>query len=198
MMARMTEKHPVSKMNLVTSLTLIALLLMAVPAWAKSKTEEQKEVKKAADEILAELYKLQPSAKKVIKDAAGYAAFNNFGMKIFVAGGGSGSGLAYNNKTKKTTYMKMVEVQAGLGIGIKKFKLVWVFDTQQLLDQFVNSGWELGAQTTASAKMGNKGAGMAGAVAVSPGVWLFQITSDGLALELTAKGTKYYKDDDLN
>ena len=37
-----------------------------------------------------------------------------------------------------------------------------------------------------------------GAVAVSPGVWLYQLTGDGLALELTAKGTKYFKDGDLN
>jgi hypothetical protein len=28
--------------------------------------------------------------------------------------------------------------------------------------------------------------------------WLYQLTDDGLALELTAKGTKYYKDDALN
>jgi hypothetical protein len=39
---------------------------------------------------------------------------------------------------------------------------------------------------------------LAGAVSVMPGVWLYQLTDDGLALELTAKGTKYYKDDALN
>ena len=27
---------------------------------------------------------------------------------------------------------------------------------------------------------------------------LYQLTDTGVALELTAKGTKYYKDDDLN
>ena len=36
------------------------------------------------------------------------------------------------------------------------------------------------------------------AVSVSPGVWLYQVAGDSLALELTAKGTKYYKDSDLN
>ena len=33
---------------------------------------------------------------------------------------------------------------------------------------------------------------------MNPGVWMYQLTSDGLALELTGKGTKYYKDDALN
>ena len=30
------------------------------------------------------------------------------------------------------------------------------------------------------------------------GIGLYQLTDDGLALELTAKGTKYYKDGNLN
>ncbi|MDQ1241784.1 MAG: hypothetical protein QG550_1035, partial [Pseudomonadota bacterium] len=48
-------------------------------------------------------------------------------------------------------------------------------------------------------KVGKEGAEVfAGAVSVTPGVWLYQLADDGLALELTAKGTKYYKDDALN
>jgi lipid-binding SYLF domain-containing protein len=73
-----------------------------------------------------------------------------------------------------------------------------VFETDAALNRFVNSGWELGAQGTAAAKAGGMGSAYQGAVSVSPGVWLYQITGDGLALELTAKGTKYYKDGDLN
>ena len=42
------------------------------------------------------------------------------------------------------------------------------------------------------------GASYQGAVSVSPGVWLYQVTGNSLAVELTAKGTKYYKDTDLN
>jgi hypothetical protein len=29
-------------------------------------------------------------------------------------------------------------------------------------------------------------------------VWMYQLTDKGLALEITAKSTKYYKNDDLN
>jgi hypothetical protein len=47
-------------------------------------------------------------------------------------------------------------------------------------------------------KAADKGTAYQGAVSVSPGVWLYQLTDKGLALELTAKGTKYYKDGDLN
>jgi lipid-binding SYLF domain-containing protein len=167
-------------------------------ARAASKDEERAEVRKAADQALAAVYKVQPSARKAVESAAGYAAFSNFGMKILLAGSGTGKGVAVNNKTKATTYMKMAEVQAGLGFGVKKFQLVWVFDNEQALNKFVNSGWEIGAQATASAKTGDKGASYQGAVSVSPGVWLYQVSGDSLAVELTAKGTKYYKDGDLN
>jgi lipid-binding SYLF domain-containing protein len=181
-------------------LVLAMTLALAVPsvAFAATKQESRAEVSKKGQQALNALYKAQPSARKAVESAAGYAAFSNFGMKILVAGGGSGKGIAVNNKTKTTTYMKMAEVQAGLGFGVKKFQLIWVFETEKALNDFINSGWEFGAQATAAAKAGEKGSAYQGAVSVAPGVWLYQLTGDGLALELTAKGTKYYKDSDLN
>jgi lipid-binding SYLF domain-containing protein len=167
-------------------------------AFGADKGKEQAEVRKAGQDALNALYKAQPSARKAVESAAGYAAFSNFGMKILIAGGGTGKGIAVNNKTKAMTYMKMAEIQAGLGLGVKKFRLVWVFENEQALNAFVNSGWEFGGQATAAAKSGDKGTSYQGALSVSPGVWLYQLTDKGLALELTVKGTKYYKDGDLN
>lgn len=182
------------------TMVLATTLICAVPgvSSAATKEENQAEVRKAAQQALAAVYKVQPAARKAVESAAGYAAFSNFGMKILLAGSGTGKGVAVNNQTKATTYMKMAEIQAGLGFGVKKFQLVWVFDNEQALNTFVNSGWEIGGQATASAKSGEKGASYQGAVSVAPGVWLYQVSGDSLALELTAKGTKYYKDSDLN
>ena len=182
-----------------TCLVFLAAMLAAGSALAASKDEERKKIRGMVAETLAELYRTQPLAKGAIERSAGYAVFSNFGMKILFAGGGSGSGVAVNAKSKQETFMKMVEVQAGLGFGVKKFRLVWVFERASDLNSFINSGWELGAQATASAQLSGQGAEVfAGALSVSPGVWLYQLTDDGLAAELTAKGTKYYKDDDLN
>ena len=180
------------------ALAMTAVVSVPRAALAATKEESQAEVRKAAQEALAAVYKVQPSARKAVESAAGYAAFSNFGMKLLVAGSGTGKGVAVNNKTKAVTYMRMAEIQAGIGFGIKKFQLVWVFETAQALSNFTNSGWEIGAQATASAKTGDKGASYQGAVSVAPGVWLYQVSGDSLALELTAKGTKYYKDTDLN
>lgn len=192
------SKHSFGQVTMPAGIAVLALLLISLPAWGATKSEKQKEVQKVSRETLAQLYKAQPSAKKAIANAAGYATFSNFGMKIFLAGTGTGSGMAVDSKTKKVTYMKMVEVQAGLGIGVKKFRVIFVFDTQKALNDFINSGWEFGGQTTAAAKTGDQGAALAGAVSVAPGVWMYQLTDTGLAAEITGKGTKYYKDSDLN
>jgi len=179
-------------------LTMAFALVAPGIALGAAKPEEQAEVRKAAQDALSAVYAAQPSARKAVESAAGYAAFSNFGMKILVAGGGSGKGMAVNNKTKAATYMKMAEIQAGLGFGAKKFQVVWVFETEKALNDFINSGWEFGGQATAAVKSGDKGSAYQGALAVGPGVWIYQVTDKGLALELTAKGTKYYKDADLN
>jgi lipid-binding SYLF domain-containing protein len=186
------------KKRRVSIVIMFALVLIAVPAFAKTKEQKQAEVRKNANETLAKLYKAQPSAKAAIKAAAGYAAFSNFGMKILLAGGGKGSGIAFDNHTKQVTYMKMLEIQAGLGIGVKKFRTIFVFENKEAMDHFINNGWEFGGQTTAAAKTGDGGGALQGAVTVMPGVWMYQLTDKGLALELTGKGTKYSKDDDLN
>jgi hypothetical protein len=72
------------------------------------------------------------------------------------------------------------------------------YDNPQALDKLVNAAWEIGGRATASAQTGDKGAAYQGAVSVSPGVWLYQVSGDSLALEGTAKGTKSYKDSELN
>lgn len=183
-----------------TILAAIAVVVVAgsAPAADDDVAKRRAEIRQMAQKTLADLYKVQPKARQAVADAAGYAVFSNFGMKIFVAGGGSGRGLAVARKGSREVFMKMMEVQAGLGLGVKKFRLVWVFENQKDLDRFIDSGWELGGQATAAAQASGKGGAFAGAMSVSPGVWLYQLTDDGLALELTAKGTKYYKDTKLN
>ncbi len=183
--------------NLLATALVCALAVMAHAADPNIEKKQQ-DIRNMAQQTLQRLYKAEPKAKSAIHGAAGYAVFSNLGVKILVAGSGNGKGIAVNNKNKHETFMKMLEVQAGLGMGVKKFSVIFVFDTEKALSGFVNSGWEFGGQATAAAKNGDKGASMAGAVSVADGVWMYQLTDKGIALEITAKGTKYYKDGDLN
>jgi hypothetical protein len=45
---------------------------------------------------------------------------------------------------------------------------------------------------------GGQGTQFSGATAVSPGVYLYQLTNTGLSATITVSGTKYFKDVDLN
>ena len=179
----------------------LASAQLSIPGMSKpaSPEERRQDVRDVTRNTLERLYQAQPAAKGAIERSAGYAVFSNFGMKIFVAGGGSGSGVAVNTKTNEETFMKMLEVQAGLGFGVKKFRLVWVFEKSSDFNAFVNSGWEIGAQATATAQVSGQGQNLyTGALSIKPGVWVYQLTDEGVAAELTAKGTKYSKDDPLN
>jgi lipid-binding SYLF domain-containing protein len=188
--------------NLFACVLGIALCLApGLASAAKSEKEinkERSEVRKNVQTTLSKLYKLQPESKSLIGCAAGYAVLNNFGMKILVAGSGTGKGIAFDKASGKQTFMKMVELQAGLGMGIKKFSQIWVFADAAGLKRFMSGSFEMSGQANATAQVEQKGAAYAGAMAVSQGVWLYQLQGDGLSVELTAKGTKYYLDDDLN
>ena len=94
--------------------------------------------------------------------------------------------------------MKMISAGAGIGLGVKDYRVIFIFENDKALGQFLDSGWSGSAQTDAAAKAGSKGGAYSGAVEVAPGVWVYQITKNGLALQLTLQGTKYYKNDDLN
>ena len=185
------------------SLLLGFTLLMPVsPAFAlfdsKTPAQQRAEILKQNDQIIERLYKLEPHARDLLAKSAGYATFSNFGMKIFIAGGGSGSGVVIRKNNTKPVFMKMVEVQAGLGVGVKSFTVIFAFETEKAMNSFINSGWTFGGQATAAAKYENNGGAYEGAANVAEGVWMYQLTDNGLAAEITAKGTKYYQDSDLN
>ena len=164
----------------------------------KTVVEQRQDILIKNQAILKQLYEAQPNAKDLIEKSAGYATFSNFGMKILIAGGGTGSGVVIDKFSNKRIFMNMAEVQAGLGLGIKSFQNIFVFETEAAMNDFVNSGWTFGGQVTAAAKYEKDGGAYQDATVVAPCVLMYQLTDSGLAAEITGKGTKYYKNTDLN
>ena len=58
-------------------------------------------------------------------------------------------------------------------------------------------GVSVGGQADAAAKAGDLGAAVSGE-AVLDNVTVYQLTQSGLALQATVKGTRYWRDEDLN
>ena len=81
---------------------------------------------------------------------------------------------------------------------ITKFRAVFIFETADAFNSFVNSGWEFGANAMADAKTKAEGGALAGAVTVSKGVKMFQLNDEGAIVGVSLTAAKYYKDKELN
>ncbi|MFO1406753.1 MAG: YSC84-related protein [Steroidobacteraceae bacterium] len=176
----------------------VAALVAALAQSPAVRADDAADIDRMAKSTLETLYAQKPSAARAVRESVGYAVFSDISTKIFIAGGGGGKGVAVNNRTGKDTYMLMATISAGLGVGISKSHLIWVFETQSAYDNFVNTGIELGANANLTVNPGAGGGLYDGAVEAAPGAWLYQLSDAGLVAELTVQGTKYFKDPNLN
>jgi lipid-binding SYLF domain-containing protein len=186
---------------LCSALLLLTALVSGTTANAKSDPNaERAEIRAMRDTVLAELYKLHPEAKSKIRKAAGYAVFSNVGVNLVFASFAGGYGVVVEDGffSDTETFMKMGSAGLGFGLGVKDFRAVFVFDDKEKLRAFIDKGWDFSGQADAAAKSDDKGGALAGAHTVMPGVEVYQITKNGLALQATLQGTKYWKDKDLN
>ena len=188
----------------VLILSLILVVCVGIQGCAtapktQSQVDEQRaDVQAMANQTLDQLYQQYPGAQTKVQNAAGYAIFSDTGLKFMFGGGAHGKGVAVNTATNQPTYMKMIELQPGFGFGAEKFRVVFIFDSQQAFDKFVTSGWELGANAMAAAKSSTQGGGGQMGASVSKGVTMYQLTEKGIIVGISITGAKYYKDDALN
>lgn len=191
-------------LKLILGLLLIVVLFSGF--WSGKTKKEIKEENKQErvnrittnNETLQLLYKYAPEAKNMILNSYGYATFTNIGVNLVLLSAEGGKGMAHNNRTGVNTYMNMASGGLGLGLGVKDFRAVFLFEDKKAYDTFVRSGWEANAQADAAAKYEETGGAINAAETVAPGIRLYKMTQNGLALQATVQGTKYWKDKELN
>ena len=165
---------------------------------ADSPADKRSAINSMSRETLAELYKQRPTARDNVERADGYAVFSNVNAQYIFVGAGGGYGVAINRKSGRKTYMKMAQIDLGLGLGVQDIRVVFVFHSQAAYDSFVNSGWEFGGQADLAAKAEDKGASATGEVSVSSEIDMYTLTESGLMAKVNLSGSKYWKDDKLN
>lgn len=191
-------------LKLIVGLLLVTLIFSGF--WTgKSKREIREENRLervnrivASNQTMQLLYKYAPEARKMVLRSYGYATFSNVGVNLVLFSAEGGKGMAHNNRTGINTYMNMASGGLGLGLGVKDFRAVFLFENKRAYDTFVRSGWEANAQADAAAKYEESGGSLNAAITVAPGVRLYKLTQNGLALQATVQGTKYWKDTELN
>lgn len=184
--------------KLLAAVTLMLCLFTAATVNAASPAQQRKEIDELSQKALNLLYEKYPHARRVINNCYAWATLSNSGVKVLFVGSSHGRGVAVNNQTGERVYLHMKELSAGLGVGAKEYNLIFLINTRDAWDNFIIGKTRFGASAEASADDSVNGGTIEGADYVAPGVWVFQMTTKGLALEATLKGTKIYKDKNLN
>ena len=178
---------------------LMCLFTATVSAASNSVAEQRRQVDELSQKTLEKLYAKYPHARRIIESKCyAWATLSNSGVKVLFIGSSHGRGVAVNNQTGERVYLRMKELSAGLGLGAKEYNLIFLINTKDAWGNFIVGKTRFGASAEASADDGVSGGSVEGAEYVAPGIWVFQMTTKGLALEATLKGTKIYKDKKLN
>ena len=161
----------------------------------KSMKQDSKAAKldNTAEESLLTLFAENPKTRELYLRSYGWAAFDNLKLALGVSGRG-GNGVAVVRATGDKTYMKMGTAGIGVGLGVKKYQVVFFMQDSQTFDQFVDKGWQADAGAGAVA-------GKAGVEVMTDfvnGLAVYQLTEKGLMANADIAGTKYWKNKKLN
>lgn len=189
--------------RIVFAAIVIASVLVTLAAADEKQDSEKKQKKQQAvlkmrDKALADLAKAKPETASEIKKAAGYAVFDNTGIHLLLLATSRGNGVAVANDSSAPVYMKMFTVGAGPGLGVKDYRVIFVFKNRATLKKFTDSGWDFGGEADAALKTSEKGGAVSTAGSASDDMKIYTITKKGVTLQATLGGTKFRKDDDLN
>ena len=150
------------------------------------------------DQAIRDLTYREPKAQRELALSAGYAVFSDFGTQFLVVSSGSGYGVAVDNDTHRRTYMKTAGLGAGLGIGVREYRVVMIFKTKWALANFLANGWDFGGAGSASARFNDSGTSNAAAASMSTDVTVYQFTETGVMLGASLSGARFWVDDELN
>ena len=158
----------------------------------KTAQEARVALSTMADTALVRLFNQQPSAKLLFDRAYGYAVFDSrqFSLMLHTQ---QGAGVAVNRHNGKHTYMKMFGAGLAAGMGGKFYQQVILFEDQARFDRFVSKGWE--ATSEVGVVAGKESAELT--AKYNGGMAIYQISEQGLLLDASISGSKYWIDQAL-
>jgi lipid-binding SYLF domain-containing protein len=142
----------------------LALVACSLPSQAglfspkgDSPQAKRQVVLKQREEMMGELYRTKPELKERLQAAAGYATFRQTDLNLFLLASGRGYGAVHDNKTGKDTFMSMASLGAGIGLGVKDLRVIFIFKDAKVMHQFVDEGWQFAGKGDVSAKYQDTG-----------------------------------------
>lgn len=176
--------------------TLVSTGCTTLNPLASDQSKRQK-ILDMRNATLQDLYAIKPQVRSLIDSAPGYAVFSDANVNVIFASFTGGYGVLTETWTGQETYMRMGEAGIGLGFGLKDFRSVFIFHDEATMRRFLYDGWQFGAHADAAAIVNKQGEAVGGEVTLD-NITIYQLVKNGLALQATVKGTKYWKDRTLN
>jgi lipid-binding SYLF domain-containing protein len=134
-----------------------------------------------------------PGAKDLIDEAYGHAVLDTT-KGGFIVTGAAGTGVAMRKNGSNPVYMHMGAGGVGVGAGIENYKLVILFENEDVYERFVDGAWTAGASAQAAAR----GDGAATVGKFVNGVAVYHLTDKGVIAQADVTGVKFWPSDRLN
>ncbi len=158
----------------------------------ESPEELRRKIDASEADAMQRLGQQSSSAKALMEKSVAHAVFDTRKISLLLTSGFGAGGMV--DKDGKRTYMKMATGGVNVGYGIQSYRVIFLFPDQGSANDFLQSGWDAGADAMAAANEDSADTGLK----LKNGVTVFKLDEKGLALSATLTGTKYWKDADLN
>ncbi len=137
------------------AINLIILSLLLITACSSMSVTERETKRNQLDEMaaaaIAGLVEQNAALQQKIDDSLGYSVANMKVTKVPVVGAGGGEGVFVNKKTNKRIYFTVSRFDIGGGWGARSYKILLLFETQEMMDRLDKGTWEFQAGVEASA-----------------------------------------------
>ncbi|MCW7509772.1 lipid-binding SYLF domain-containing protein [Leptospira levettii] len=197
--ASLVQESEIGKYVIILIILINNALCSSVSRTETQKNLQREEILEMAKQTREQVFQQYPKAKKAVEEnCVGVAVFSNFGFKFMFMGSARGEGVLFSNSTHKPIYMRMRELQPGLGFGVQRFKIVFLFHSEAALQQFIESGWQFGGNLLATANYSKQGLDFRLGESTSSNVSMYQLSDSGAIVGISITGAKYFRDEELN
>lgn len=135
---------------------------------------------------LARFQERDPSLRRFIDEAYGFAVFSSVGKGAIAIGGAHGKGEVYE-QGQRVGSTRVTQVSLGLALGGQAYSELIFFRDKAALEDFKSGNFELGAQASAVAVT----AGASADASYENGVAIFTLPKAGLMYEAAVAGQKF-------
>jgi hypothetical protein len=138
-------------------------------------------------DTLARLIKEQPQVKHELAESVGYAVAEKKVVKIPLIGAGGGAAVVVEKANQKRSYLRIPEIQFGMGWGGRVDRIVLIFQDVNKLRDLADGKWHAGIEAEAAAKAGDVGAAGSGGTAdlIKKGYSSYVLTDAGVSATAT-------------